>query len=310
MKYLLITLMILGMSPLFGQEMIPLWDGSPPLCPNDLTEESKLDPRIGRRIAKVQTPTLEAYFPRPGRANGASVIICPGGGYTILAYDWEGVDMAKWFNSMGVTAFVLKYRLPRYEEADECAEGIALADAQRAMRLVRSRTEEWNLDPERIGIMGFSAGGHLASTTGTHFDAGDKNATEAIEQQSSRPDFMILMYPVVSMDTSIAHMGSRRNLISKTPNPEKERLYSNEAQVTADTPPTLLIHADNDKGVVPENSVYFYLALRKAGVPAAMHIFATGGHGFSFGEGKGSVENWPDLCEGWLEDRGLLSAEK
>ena len=306
MKFpLLLSFLFLSFG-LSAQEVIPLWDGQPPLCPNQLEMKEEMDARIGVKISHVQTPILEAYFPAKDRANGTSVVICPGGGYSILAWDWEGTSMAKWYNEMGITAFVLRYRLPRYEEDRTCAEQIALADAQQALRLVRARASEWPLAPDRIGLMGFSAGGHLASTAGTHFDAGTAAAADPIAQQSSRPDFLILMYPVVSMDTTIAHGGSRRFLIGEQPSPEKELYFSNEKQVTAQTPPTLLIHADDDKSVLPENSVQFYLALRKHGVPAALHIFQQGGHGFAFGEGKGAVEQWPALCAAWMKELGVL----
>lgn len=289
---------------LSAQEIIPLYPEGIP-CENALTEEAKVDKKIGRRISKVHEPSLEVYLPDPDKANGTAVIICPGGGYTILAYDWEGVDMAKWFNEMGVTAFVLKYRLPHWETED-CRSQVALMDAQRAMRYVRSQSAKYNLKPDQIGIMGFSAGGHLASTLATHFDGGDAEADHFVERQTCRPDFAILMYPVVSMDSSIAHGGSKRNLLGEETSAEEALYYSNEKQVTAETPPTILIHADDDKSVVPENSVRFYLALRQHGVPAALHIFTDGGHGFSFAEGKGAVEMWPKICTAWLKERGML----
>lgn len=272
-------------------------------CENELAEEAKVGDDNILRISKVHEPSLDVYL--PDSANGTSVIICPGGGYTILAWDWEGSNIAKWFNERGITAFVLKYRLPHWE-TEECRSEVALMDAQRAMRLVRSKAEEMVLDPDKVGIMGFSAGGHLASTLATHFDSGDQDAPLVVERFGCRPNFAILMYPVVSFDPEIAHMGSRNNLLGKETSALEEQYYSNEKQVTAQTPPTLLIHADNDKSVVPENSVAFYLALRKYGVPAALHIFTQGGHGFSFGEGKGAVEMWPQVCEAWLKERGVL----
>ncbi|MFK7923264.1 MAG: alpha/beta hydrolase [Bacteroidia bacterium] len=272
-------------------------------CENELVEEANVGKDNKLRISKVHEPILDVYL--PDSANGTSVIICPGGGYTILAWHWEGSSIAKWFNERGITAFVLKYRLPHWE-SEECRSEVALMDAQRAMRLVRSKATEMVLDPDKVGIMGFSAGGHLASTLATHFDRGDKDAPLAVERESCRPDFAILMYPVVSFDPTIAHMGSRNNLLGKETSAEEELYYSNEKQVTAQTPPTILIHADNDKSVVPENSVAFYLALRKYGIPAALHIFTLGGHGFSFGEGKGAVEMWPQVCEAWLKERGVL----
>ena len=287
---------------LIAQEVIPLFpEGIPCESENKMNVED--DPRIGRKISRVQRPELTVYLPEEG--NGTGVIICPGGGYTILAWDWEGTKMAEWFNSFGVAAFVLQYRLP-FWESEDCRDQVALMDAQRAMRLVRSKAGKWNLDPERIGVMGFSAGGHLASTLSTHYDTGDLNAENPIEQLSCRPDFSILMYPVITMDPAYAHMGSRKNLIGKRPPEKKQSYYSNEAQVTKDTPPAILIHANDDQGVVPENSIKYYLALREHGVPAALHIFETGGHGFSMAEGLGAVAMWPDACKAWMKGRELL----
>lgn len=302
----LLTLLLTAMSMLLAAQdlVLPLWPEGIP-CENKL--ETGIDERasIGRVIREVHEPELVAFFPSEASRNGASVVICPGGGYTILAWDWEGTKMAKWFNSLGVTAFVVKYRLPHWESED-CRDKVALMDAQRAMRLVRSRAEAWKIDPGRVGVMGFSAGGHLASTLSTHFDYGDAAATEALDRLSCRPDFSILMYPVVTMDTTFAHMGSRRNLIGDTPTPEAIEHFSNEKQVTADTPPAILIHADDDRAVAPENSVGYYLALRKHNIPASLHIFQGGGHGFSMAEDMGSTENWPLLVKGWMQERELL----
>lgn len=308
MKNILLLLFLSSLSyVLLAQDMVlPLFpEGIPCVSENEMQVKENNN-GSQRRISQVQNPELAVYLPAKSVANGTSVVICPGGGYTLLAWDWEGSWMAKWFNEMGVAAFVLKSRLPRWE-SEECKDKVALMDAQRAMRLVRSKATEWRLDPERIGIMGFSAGGHLASTASTHFDAGDAQASLAVDRFSSRPDFSILMYPVVSMDTTIAHMGSRRNLIGTNPSAEMEEYYSNEKQITAETPPALLIHADNDRSVIPENSVAYYLGLRKHGIPAALHIFESGGHGFSFAEGRGDVEGWPNVAKDWLAGRGLLT---
>ncbi|PHN03049.1 ThuA domain-containing protein [Flavilitoribacter nigricans] len=305
MKNLLI-LLLTSMSLISSAQnfVLPLWPEGIP-CENNL--ETGIDERasIGRVVREVHEPELVAFFPAEAQRNGTSVVICPGGGYTILAWDWEGTKMAEWYNSFGVTAFVVKYRLPHWESED-CRDKVALMDAQRAMRLVRSRAEEWRLDPERVGVMGFSAGGHLASTLSTHFDYGDPAAEEPLERFSCRPDFSVLMYPVVTMDTTFAHMGSRRNLIGPDPDQEAIDHFSNEKQVTAETPPAILIHADDDKAVVSENSVNYYLALRRHNIPASMHIFQGGGHGFSMAKGMGSTENWPLLVKGWMEERGLL----
>ena len=310
MQRYLFLLIILALGPRLvaqtDQHLVPLWPEGPPTCaPTHETRIEELGGR-GRRIASVGEPLIDVYLPVPYRHTGTGVVICPGGGYSIQAWDWEGTEMARWLNQHGIAAFVLRYRLPR-ETTGPCKDQVALADAQRALRLVRSRATEWGLDSGQVGIMGFSAGGHLASTAGTHFDAGDPAATDPVERASCRPDFMILMYPVISMDTTIAHMGSRRNLIGDDPSPEQVRHFSNEEMVSPQTPPTLLIHADDDRGVVPENSVRFYLALRRHGVPAALHIYEAGGHGFALGEGKGSVEAWRSTALAWMTGLGLLA---
>lgn len=284
--------------------VLPLYPEGIP-CENDLVQEVWEVGLSGRRIQKVHEPELAVYLAPENLANGTSVVICPGGGYTVLAWDWEGSWMAEWFNSFGVNAFVLKYRLPRWE-SDDCHDKVALMDAQRAIRMVRAKASEWDLDPSRIGIMGFSAGGHLASTASTHFDAGNPKAEKAFEKMSCRPDFSILMYPVISMDTSIAHMGSRTNLIGKNPGEEMQEFYSNEKQVTSETPPTILIHASDDRSVIPENSLVYYQALLRNKVPAALHIYESGGHGFSFARGKGSVEQWSETLKIWMQNLGLL----
>jgi len=207
-------------------------------------------------------------------ATGTAVIVAPGGGYGALAMDHEGRQVAALFNAMGVSAFVLRYRLgPRYRHP------IQLGDAQRAIRLVRARAQEFEVQPDRIGMMGFSAGGHLTSTAGTHFDTGRPDASDQVDRASSRPDFLILGYPVISFDPAITHAGSLRNLLGDTPDPTLVALLSSDRQVTAQTPPTFLFHTTADTGVVPENSVRFYMALVKAGVPAEMHIFEKGPHG-------------------------------
>ncbi len=305
MRSILLLLSICIPFWMYGQSNVfPLWPEGIP-CESQLKMEVEEDERIGRRISKVREPVIEVFLPPASNANGTGIVICPGGGYTILAWDWEGIKMAEWFNELGIAAFVLRYRLPHWEEED-CKDKVALMDAQRAMRLVRSKADEWNLDTEKIGIMGFSAGGHLASTVSTHFNDNSSPSSEEVDQFSARPDFSILIYPVITMDEDYTHMGSRKNLIGNRPSKERASFYSNEAKVTKQTPPALLIHANDDEGVVPENSVKYYLALREHGVPAAMHVFETGGHGFSFAEDNEATGFWPTICEAWLKVRGLL----
>jgi acetyl esterase/lipase len=246
-------------------------------------------------------PTITAY-PAPRASSGTAVIVAPGGGYGNLAIEHEGRQEAYWFNAMGITAFVLKYRLgPRYRHP------IELGDAQRAIRTVRSRAAEFNIIPDRIGMMGFSAGGHLSSTAGTHFDAGKPDATDPIERVSSRPDFLILGYPVVSFDPAIRHNGSMRNLLGDNPDPKLIEDLSNDLRVTPETPPTFLFHTTNDPGVPVENSVRFYLALRKAKVPVEMHLFENGAHGVGMALNDPVLSAWPSLLMNWMRARGLLT---
>ena len=253
-------------------------------------------------ISKVQYPDIAVYMPSKRNATGQAVIICPGGGYVTLSYNWEGTDVAKLLNAKGITAIVLKYRLPN-SKTNIVPNLSPLMDAKRAIRMVRYYAAKWNIKKDQIGIMGFSAGGHLASTLGTHFDNGDATSKDSIEQLSSRPDFMVLVYPVITMSKNIMHAGSRNNLIGNNPTDELAKLYSNELQVTNQTPPTFIIHAEDDKTVPVENSLLFFQALKDKNVPAEMHIYPTGGHGFGLALGKGYLETWTDRCVDWL--RGL-----
>jgi acetyl esterase/lipase len=248
----------------------------------------------------VDKPSL-TIFPASGAERvPTAVIICPGGSYLRLSMDKEGSDVAKWLNERGITAFVLKYRLgPKYHHPVE------LGDAQRAIRYVRSHAKDYGYDEKRIGIWGFSAGGHLASTTGTHFDAGKSDAVDPIERQSSRPDFMILAYPVITLAPPYVHLGSRNALLGRDPDAALIELLSNEKQVTASTPPTFLFHTTEDHLVPVENSIYFYLALRKAEVPAEMHIFQKGEHGVGLAPSDPVLKTWPDLLADWLKVEGF-----
>jgi acetyl esterase/lipase len=253
---------------------------------------------------EADKPSL-TIFPAPAdKANGTAVVICPGGGYGHLATGHEGHEIAQWLNTHGVAAFMLRYRIaPRYHHP------APLQDAQRALRTVRARAREWKVETTRIGIWGFSAGGHLASTAGTHCDDGKSDATDPIERVSCRPDFMILCYPVITLKPPYAHMGSRNNLLGKNADPQLVESLSNETQVTARTPPTFLMHTDGDAGVVPENSVLFYLALRKAKVPAELHIFEKGPHGVGLAQRiqeNPGLSRWPDQLADWMMVRGLL----
>ena len=236
-------------------------------------------------------PSLSIYLPPAEQATGTGVVVCPGGGYGHLAMDHEGEQVARWLNSFGVAGFVLKYRIaPRYHHP------APLQDAQQAIRMVRAHAAEWRVRPERVGIMGFSAGGHLASTAGTHFDA------------ATRPDFLILAYAVISFTTPYTHQGSKKNLIGENPDAKLAESLSNELQVTAKTPPTFLFHTTADRTVPVENSVLFYMALRKAGVPAEMHLYADGPHGVGLAATDLALSSWPRRLEEWMRGRGLLSS--
>ncbi len=247
-------------------------------------------------------PTLTICLPDGDKANGAAVIICPGGGYGGLALDHEGQQIAAWFNARGVAAFILEYR----HRGKGYGHPAPLDDAQRALRTVRSRAAEFKVDPARIGIMGFSAGGHLASTAGTHFDRGNPSADDPIAKASCRPDFLILCYAVIAFDEPYTHRGSQNNLLGKDAPADLVRSLSNEKQVTKETPPTFLFHTDEDSGVPAENSVSFYLALRKAGVPAELHIFRPGHHGLGLAPKTPGTSDWPKCLEGWMRSQGWL----
>jgi acetyl esterase/lipase len=254
---------------------------------------------------EADKPSLTLFLAPADKANGTAVVICPGGGYGHLATGHEGHEIAQWLNAHGVAAFMLQYRIaPRYHHP------APLQDARRALRTVRARAREWQVDPKRIGIWGFSAGGHLASTLGTHFDGGKADAADPVERVSCRPDFMILCYPVITLKPPSAHMGSRTNLLGKDADPQLVENLSNETQVTGQTPPAFLMHTDADKGVVPENSVLFYLALRKAKVPAELHIYEKGPHGVGLAQritNNPGLSKWSDQLADWMSTRELLA---
>lgn len=246
-------------------------------------------------------PTLTAYLPDAKKVAESGVVVFPGGGYGSVCEEKEGARVAEWFRERGVATFVVRYRVaPKYHHPSP------LTDAQRAIRIVRSRAAEWGVKPDRIGTMGFSAGGHLTSCTGTMFDKGDAKAGDPIERQSCRPDFMILVYPVISTTAPCTHVGSRRNLLGDSPDPKLVERMSTEKRVTSETPPTFLMHTDADKGVPSENSVLFYLALRKAGVPAEMHIYTPGDHGVGMALDHPVLSQWPKQLEAWMKSRDLL----
>ncbi len=248
-------------------------------------------------------PQLIVYLPDKDTATGAAIVVCPGGGYGALAMGHEGHDIAKWLNSFGVAAFICDYR----HRGKGYGHPAPINDAQRALRTVRARAEEFGVDRNRIGILGFSAGGHLASTAATHFDDGDAESDDPIERVGCRPDFAVLCYPVIAFNEPYTHYGSQRNLLGQDADAELIESLSNEKQVTKETPPTFLWHTTEDKGVPPENSVQFYLALRQAGVPAELHIYEKGRHGLGLAANTPGASAWPKQCEQWLRSRGILS---
>jgi acetyl esterase/lipase len=284
--------------PLRSQEttVLDLWpEGVPGLRP-DTAPEKVNDGRIGG----VNHPTLTCYPAPAAAASGAAIIICPGGSYGWLSMEKEGASPAHWLQALGVSAFVLKYRLAEY------GHPAPLQDVLRAVRLVRSRAAEWGVRPDRIGVMGFSAGGHLAACAGTLYDASEGRTGAALDAVNARPDFLVLCYPVITMKDPYVHADSRRNLLGPNPAAEQISHLSVEEQVTKDTPPTFLVATTADKSVPAENSIAFYAALHRAGIPAELHLYQEGPHGFGLKPGYGSTSEWPRLCEQWLRLHGWL----
>ena len=298
-KSFLIILLTISINAMSQDVTLPLWPAGkvPNYQKTDEKEQSEVNEIL--RISKVQEPDIKVFLPTKRIATGQAVVICPGGGYAILAYDLEGTEVAKWLNSKGVAAIVLKYRLPN-SKSNVVPHLTPLMDAKRAIRLVRHHAKEWNINSNKVGVMGFSAGGHLASTLGTHFDNGEKDSKDEVDRLSSRPDFMMLLYPVITMKEAYMHAGSRNNLIGEKPSAELANLYSNDLQVTPNTPPTFIVHATDDGAVPVENSLSFYKALVNNKVLAEMHIYPYGGHGFGLATGKGYLETWTDRCIDWL----------
>jgi acetyl esterase/lipase len=303
------SLLLAPCSPMFAADaslVIPLWpEGVPaavrpdapaakgPLGPEQLTD--------GIRISNISEPTLTLMPPAIDRPNGTAVIVCPGGGYRNLSFEREGVQYARWLSTLGVTTFILKNRIGEY------GHPAPLQDILRAVRLVRSRAAEFKIDPTRIGAMGSSAGGHLAASAGTLFDLPAGKTGAPLDAVSGRPDFLILMYPVITMADPAAHAGSREALLGKTPTPEALALASLEKQVSPKTPPTLLIHTQEDQAVPVENSILFYQALTRAGVAGELYAFERGSHGMGMRDALGTASEWPKRAEEWLRARGLLT---
>jgi acetyl esterase/lipase len=301
MKHLFVLFLLACSGPAMAQRTINLYMGEIPNSKPSVDKEKWEEGGGILRVSEISRPTLMVFLPPNEKANGTAVIICPGGGYWINAIQHEGIDVAKKLNEWGVAAFVLKYRIPN-EGTMVNKEIGPLQDAQRAIQMVREGAKEWNINPDRIGILGFSAGGHLASTAGTHFN---QSLIVNPKGVSLRPDFMILIYPVISFQDAVGHTGSRDQLIGKSASKEKIELYSNEFQVTANTPPAFLVHASDDAAVSPENSILFYQALQRKKIPAELHLYQKGGHGFGMNN-KTTLDSWVDRLQSWMDANGWL----
>ena len=285
-----------------AQTIIPLYRGA---VPNSKPCAKKEDNSVAGRVSGITNPCMYAFIPEKKDSAKTCVIICPGGGYARLAIDHEGYQVAQAFNKKGITAFVLKNRVPIDAECFENKETVALMDVQQAIKLVREGANEYGINPHNIGLMGFSAGGHLATTAGTHFNT---VVIDNANNTSVRPDFLVLGYPVISFSDSLAHMGSRDNMLGKNPSAEKKELYSNELQVTTQTPPTFLIHAADDKTVKVDNSILFFMALQKNKVASEMHILQKGGHGFGL-TNKAEPINWLDNLYPWMKANKFMKGD-
>jgi acetyl esterase/lipase len=291
----------------FSQPVIKTIKVWPDSVPGSIADAGYLEQTIvenGKIVSysQVTNPTLMVYLPLAGKGNGTAVIICPGGGYERLAFDHEGYQIAEWYSKLGVTAIILKYRLPSDKIMKDKTIG-PLQDAQEAIRIVRRHAAEWKIDPHKVGIMGFSAGGHLAATASTHFNDVVYALSDTI---SARPDFSVLIYPVISMDPYISHMGSRQNLLGDKPNIQLVNKFSNETQVTKETPQAFIVHASDDGAVPVKNSLRYYETLNRNGIPVEMHLYQTGGHGFGLGRTTNSESTWPDALKKWMKGNKLL----
>lgn len=284
--------------------VIKLWPGGIPGSRQDPDYVEKITIVDGKvtRCEKVVTPDLTVYLPASERNTGAAVLICPGGGYGMLAFDHEGNEIAGWLNEHGIAGIILKYRLPSDQIMVDKSTG-PLQDAQEAMRVIRRNATGWGINPEKIGVIGFSAGGHLASTLSTHYA---EEVYKPKDNITARPDFSILVYPVISFNTEITHLGSRNNLIGSNPDPEQVRYFSNELQIKPDTPPAFLVHSADDGAVPVMNSIEYFRGLQVNKIPAELHVFQEGGHGYGLSRGGGTQSSWPGLCIGWLKQIGIL----
>lgn len=303
LRNLLIMGLLISNALLAQQKEVKLWDEIPgSIAAEDYKEEQALDGDVVSGYSKVSEPTLTIFEPESGKATGTAVVICPGGGYSHLAINKEGYKLGAWFAEQGVTGFVLKNRLPSDAIMKDKTIG-PLQDAQRAIRYVREHAATYGIDTSKVGIMGFSAGGHLASTAATHYADHVYESTEGV---SAKPDFSMLIYPVISLQRGITHQGSRDNLLGKNASQAAVYKFSGEYQVTPETPMTFLVHATDDGAVPVANSINYYLALKDAGVPVEMHIYEDGGHGFGMGR-SATANSWPEALSLWLKKHDLIT---
>jgi acetyl esterase/lipase len=300
-------IIMMAASTFSQNKVIDIWNGNVPGSIPNPNYKQIVDSAYWIKIRFVTKPTIQVYLAPADKNTGTVVVVCPGGGYYGLSYVGEGIEVAKWLNRLGITAVVLHYRLP--DDAIMENKSIApLQDGQEAMRIVRRNAKKWGADPHKIGIMGFSAGGHIASTVSTHFD---EKVYESQDTTSARPDFSLLVYPVISMDSAITHWGSRESLLGKNPTPEMVKHFSNALQVTAKTPPAFMMHSLDDGTVPVQNSIEYALAMKKHNIPCELHIYECGGHGYGLARwSPGTESTWPDACEKWLKVKGFLNIQK
>jgi acetyl esterase/lipase len=306
-KYLFLSVIIMTIfinNVISQPYVLKLWPDGIPGSKDDPSYVEKITTDEGRitRCERVVTPDLTIFLPAPEKANGAAVLICPGGGYAALAFDHEGNAIAKWLNDNGIAGIILKYRLPSDKIMEDKSIG-PLQDAQEALRTIRRNAAKWKIDPQKIGVMGFSAGGHLASTLSTHYK---EQVYPVKDNTSARPDFSILIYPVISFDAAFTHMGSRNNLIGTDPAESEVQRFSNERQINTETPPAFLVHSADDKAVPVMNSIGYFQGLQKNNIPTELHIFQRGGHGYGLSPGGGTESSWPGLCLKWMRQMDII----
>ncbi|MDB2493987.1 MAG: alpha/beta hydrolase [Flavobacteriaceae bacterium] len=287
----------------FSQDTIlPLYEKHIPCSSFDKIESNLT---IGEKSKKIKTPQLWYYPSTHPKKEGAAVLVIPGGGYKNLAFEHEGIKVAEWLNKIGISAFVLMYRTPHWE-SKPCKTKVALLDAQRALQIIAENAKQWNIDSAKIGIIGFSAGGHLAATLSNHFDF--ISSGKSTDKKSYRPSFCILVYPVISMTDKLTHMGSKYSFMGKSPRDEEVHFFSNELQISAEkTPPTLLIHAIDDAVVIPENSILYHETLQENKIPTRLHLMDKGGHGFGIKNAAAPTNSWLNVTKEWLKDQKIIA---